>query len=69
MKHDSLNTIDIFGRLMCCGSSIYSLAVTRDSMVITRSAINHCHDRGIENPWVHCRAATFDIWVPSGVFS
>ena len=34
MNHASLNTSALFGILMCCGSSIYCLTVTRVSTVI-----------------------------------
>ena len=43
MNHDIINTGALFGICMCCGSSIYCLAVTRASIVIPQSAI----DRGV----------------------
>ena len=40
MNHSSLNTSALFGICMCCGSSIYGLTVTTDSMAIPRAAID-----------------------------
>ena len=40
MNHTSLNTSDLFGIYMCCGSSIYGLTVTTASMAIPMAAID-----------------------------
>ena len=40
MNHTSINTSALFGICMCCVSIIYSLTVTRASMVIPWAAID-----------------------------
>ena len=61
MNHSSLNNSALFGILMCCVSSIYGITVTRAITVISHSEIKYLY--------VHCGAATLDIWSPYGVFS
>ena len=65
MNHASINTSDLFVIFMCCGSSIYSLTVTKVSMVIPRKINGY----GIERSCVHNGAENLDIWSPSGAFS
>ena len=47
MNHFSINTSDLFGICMCCGSSIYGINVSTASTVIPRAVI----DQYLESIW------------------